>query len=148
MDNAVGGPFRREVMGVRAPVCTPNRVVSCVRGPSLSIELPGLVPFCLASMIIRCWSLTSRLRCSCSRIPGLLVAKPGERQAKPTSCMASPADSREVKGAEGRPVCGPPRLFDMLDERSSRLGRGRDDGGAGEPGSFFTLIMGGAPPLR
>lgn len=148
MDSAVGGPFRREVRGVLAPVCTPNNVVSWVRGPSLSTELPGLVPFCRASMIMRCWSRTSRLRCSCSRMPGLLVAKPGERQARPTSWMAKPADSREVKGAEGRPVCGPPRLLDMLEERSSRLGRGRDEGSAGEPGSLFTLTMGGPPPLR
>lgn len=148
MDKAVGGPFRRDVSGVLAPVCTPNRVVSCVRGPSFSSELPGLVPFCRASIIIRCWSRTSRLRCNCSRMPGLLVAKPGDKQARPTSCIARPAESREVKGAEGRPVCGPPRLLDMLDERSSRLGRGRDDGGPGEPGSLFTLTMGGAPPLR
>jgi len=149
MESAVGGPFLREVRGVLAPVGTPNSVVSCVRGPSLSSEpLPGLVPFCRASMISRCWSRTSRLRCSCSRMPGLLVAKPGERQARPTSWMAKPADSREVKGAEGRPVFGPPRLLDMLEERSSRLGRGRDDGRAGEPGSLFTLTAGGAPPLR
>lgn len=49
-----GGPFRREVVGVR--VCTPKRVVSCVLAPPslLSFELPGLTPFCLASMICLC----------------------------------------------------------------------------------------------
>jgi hypothetical protein len=32
-----------------------------------------------------------------------------------------------------------------LDERSSRLGRGRDEGAAGEPGSFFTLVADDMP---
>lgn len=53
MDSPGGGPFRLDVVGVR--ICTPKRVLSCVRcGPSLSWELPGLVPFCLASMICLC----------------------------------------------------------------------------------------------
>ena len=60
--------------------------------------------------------------------------------------MASPAESRAVSGADGRAVCGP-RGGALLEERSSRFGRGREDGMDGEPGSFLTLIMGGAPPL-
>jgi hypothetical protein len=32
-----------------------------------------------------------------------------------------------------------------LDERSSRLGRGREEGAAGEPGSFFTLVADDMP---
>ena len=55
--------------------------------------------------------------------------------------MAKPADSREVNG---RAVCGP-RLCDMLEDKSRRLGRGREEARAGDPGSFFTLIDGGAP---
>ena len=69
MDRPGGGPFRLEVVGVR--VCTPKSVVSCdLSTPSPSCELPGFVPFCLASMIIRCWSRTFKLLCSCSRIAG------------------------------------------------------------------------------
>lgn len=30
----------------------------------------------------------------------------------------------------------------MLEDRSSAFGRGREDGSAGDPGSFLTLIMG------
>ena len=59
------------------------------------------------------------------------------------SCIARPAESLEVSGADGRAVCGP-RPF-TLDERSSRFGRGREVAMEGEPGSFFTLIIGGAP---
>lgn len=102
-----------------------------------------MVPFCRASMICLCWSRTSRLLCSCSRIAGSCVWKPGDRQARPTSWIARPADSREVSGADGRAVCGP-RVFDVLEERSSRLGRGREDDMLGEAGSFLTLIIGGA----
>lgn len=58
--------------------------------------------------------------------------------------MASPADSREVKGAEGRPVCGA-REPGALEDKSSRFGLCRADCMLGEPGSFFTLIVGGAP---
>jgi hypothetical protein len=83
------------------------------------------------------------LRCSCSRRAGSWVAKPGDRQAIPISWMCRPADSREVRGA-GRAVWGP-REVAILDDRSSRLGRGRAVDKAGEPGSFFTLINGGAP---
>lgn len=58
--------------------------------------------------------------------------------------MARPADSREVSGADGRAVCGP-RVFGVLEDKSSRFGRGREDGMVGEPGSFLTWIMGGRP---
>ena len=60
--------------------------------------------------------------------------------------MAKPADSREVRGAEGREDDGP-RGLAMLEERSSRLGLGREEGVVreGEAGSFFTLIAGSAP---
>ena len=143
MERPGGGPFLRDVVGVR--VCTPKRVVSCVLAPPsvFSIELLGLTPFCLASMICLCWSRTSRLLCSCSRMAGSCVWKPGDRQARPTSWIARPAESRAVRGADGRAVCGP-RAPGVLDERSSLLGRGRADCMLGEPGSFLTLIIGGS----
>lgn len=143
IDRPGGGPFRRDVVGVR--VCTPKRVVSCVLAPPsvFSTELLGLTPFCLASMICLCWSRTSRLLCSCSRMAGSCVWKPGDRQARPTSWIARPAESRAVRGADGRAVCGP-RAPGVLDERSSLLGRGRADCMLGEPGSFLTLIIGGS----
>lgn len=143
IDNPGGGPFLREVVGVR--VCTPKSVVSCVLAPLsvFSIELFGLTPFCLASMICLCWSRTSRLLCSCSRMAGSCVWKPGDRHARPTSWIARPAESRAVRGADGRAVCGP-RAPGVLDERSSLLGRGRADCMLGEPGSFLTLIIGGS----
>ena len=75
---------------------------------------------------------------------GSCVWKPGERHAKPTSCIAKPAESRDVKGADGLPVDGPRPLV-VLEVRSSRFGRGLADCIVGDPGSFFTLIMGGAP---
>lgn len=75
---------------------------------------------------------------------GSCVWNPGDKQAKPTSCIASPADSREVNGADGLAVCGPLRLA-MLDDKSSRFGRGRADCIDGDPGSFLTLIAGGGP---
>jgi len=149
IDSPGGGPFLREVDGVRSG--PPPRTWSCGLANSLSLALPGLFPFlaskfCLASIICLCWSRTLRLRCNCSCIPGSLVWKPGERHASPTSCITSPADSRDVKGADGRAVCGP-RVLAILDVRSNFLGRGREDCIAGEPGSFLTWIMGGAPFL-
>lgn len=72
-----------------------------------------------------------------------MVWKPGERQARPTSWTARPAESREVRGpADGREVCGPPPegLGRDDEERSRRLGRGRRGGEVG--GSFFTWIAG------
>ena len=138
-----GGPFRLEVMGVLVDM--PKSVFSCgLAGSGVSLELPGFCPFCLASMICLCWSRTSKLLCSCSRIAGSCVWKPGERHAKPTSCIAKPAESRDVKGAEGRAVCGPRGLATLLD-RSSRFGRGRAECIEGEAGSFLTLIMGVGP---
>ena len=144
MDRPGGGPFRREVVGVRGGA---PKVASCGRAdesPPLSWTLPDFCPFCLASMICRCRSRTFRLRCSCSRMPGSLVWKPGDRQAKPTSWIARPADSREVSGAEGRAVGGAP-VVAVLEDRSSLLGRGREDCMAGERGSFLMLTVGGAP---
>ena len=143
IDRPGGGPFRLEVVGVR--VCTPKRVVSCVRAPPslFSVELPGLTPFCQASINCLCWSLTSKLLCSWFRIAGSCVWKPGDRQARPTSWMARPAESRAVRGADGRAVCGPLRAPGVLDERSSLLGRGRADCMLGDDGSFLTWIIGG-----
>jgi hypothetical protein len=143
MDRPGGGPFLRDVVGVR--VCTPKRVVSCVLAPPslFSCELPGLTPFCLASIICLCWSRTSRLLCSCSRMAGSCVWKPGDKQARPTSWIARPAESLAVRGADGRAVWGP-RAPGVLEERSSLLGRGRADCILGDPGSFLTLIIGGS----
>lgn len=146
IDKPGGGPLRRDVPGVLTG--TPNKVLSCGRSALAllappSCVLPGFCPFCLASMICLCWSRTSKLRCSCSLMLGSFVWKPGDRQAKPTSCMARPADSRDVRGADGRAVCGP-RLA-VLEERSRRLGRGREDCMGGEPGSLLMLITGGTP---
>lgn len=58
--------------------------------------------------------------------------------------MCKPAESRDLSGAEGCAVCGP-RPVDMLEDKSSLFGRGRAEDRAGEPGSFFTLIIGGIP---
>jgi hypothetical protein len=57
--------------------------------------------------------------------------------------MARPAESRAVKGADGRAVCGPLRAPGVLDERSSLLGLGRADCMLGDDGSFLTFIIGG-----
>jgi hypothetical protein len=38
-------------------------------------------------MIDRCWSRTEILRCSCSLIVGSCVWKPGDKHARPTSCI-------------------------------------------------------------
>ena len=57
--------------------------------------------------------------------------------------MARPAESRAVKGADGRAVCGPLRAPGVLEDRSSLLGRGRTDCMLGEDGSFLTFIIGG-----
>lgn len=103
-----------------------------------------VVPFCLASISCRCWSLTLRLRCSCSLSVGSCVWKPGERHATPRSLMASPADSFDAMGAPA--VCGP-REAELLADRSSRRGRGRDVAAVGDAGSFLTLIFGGPREL-
>lgn len=147
IDRPGGGPFLFDVVGVRT--CMPKGAPSCVLAPSLcSWELPGFPPFCLASMICLCCSRTSRLRCNWDRILGSFVWKPGDRHARPTSCMASPADSlADVNGAEGRAVCGP-RPVAELEERSSRFGLGRADCMLGEPCSFLILIIGGGPLRR
>ncbi len=87
------------------------------------------------------------LRCSCSRIVGSWVANPGERQAKPTSCMPSPVPSRAVSGlADVREVSGCGLDADPPLERSSLRGRCRAVDSSGEPaGSFLTMILGGCP---
>lgn len=98
------------------------------------------------SMICRCWSRTEMLRCNCSRIVGSCVKKPGDKQARPTSCMPMLLASRAVRGlADGREVTGWAAVVDPLD-RSSRRGRGRDVESSGEAaGSFLTIIFGGLP---
>lgn len=96
-----------------------------------------------ASMRCLCCSRTDKLLCTCSFMTGSWVTKPGERQAKPTSWICSP--SRAVKG---RAVAGEPELGAFLDKSSLR-GRCRFVGScSGEPGSFFTIILGGPPTLR
>lgn len=82
------------------------------------------------------------LRCSCSFITGSWVTKPGDRQAIPTSWIARP--SRAVMG---RAEVGWLDLSVFLD-RSSLRGRGRVWVMLGEPGSFLTKILGGAPADR
>lgn len=66
---------------------------------------------------------------------------PGDRHARPTSCMAKPALSLPVRGAEGRAL-RVAELTDMLLDRSSRRGRWREAGMSGDEGSFLTTIFG------
>lgn len=90
-----------------------------------------------------CWSRTEILRCSCSRIVGSWVWKPGDKHAIPTSCIARPLLSLAVKGAEGRDDCVG-WLWEVLDKSNLRgrcrevLGTSGEDGG-----SFLTIILGG-----
>lgn len=81
--------------------------VLLVAEPGASIVFPesGASPRAdlssLAWIIDRCWSRTEILRSNCSRMAGSSVWKPGDKQAKPTSCILSP--SLPVNGvAEGR----------------------------------------------
>lgn len=88
------------------------------------------------------------LRCSCSRMLGSWVWKPGERQAKPTSFIFKPLLSRAVKGAEGREVKEPwAAVLEALEVRSSLCGRCRAEAGTsgGDEGSFLTTIWGAWP---
>lgn len=63
-----------------------------------------LADFCRRdSMMERCWSRTATLRCSCSRMAGSWVWKPGDRHARPTSWTAR-LPSRAVCGARGAAV--------------------------------------------
>lgn len=104
-----------------------------------------LADFCRRDSIMeRCWSLTEILLCSCSLMLGSCVWNPGDRHARPTSCMASP--SRAVNGPLA--VAGPWLL--ATDDRSSFCGRCLlgpvcmlGDGGD----SFLIDIFGAGPPL-
>jgi hypothetical protein len=131
-----GGPFLRDVLGVLA--APPYGLMSCWRPASSS---PGpVLPPCLlrASMICLCLSRTSKLLCSCSRIEGSLVWKPGDRQARPMSLRSPFA----VKGA-GRAVRAPEAWTMLLEvDRSRRRGRWREVVMSGDEGSFLTTILG------
>lgn len=94
----------------------------------------------LDSIMCRCCSRTEMLRWSCSFITGSWVTKPGDRQAIPTSWIPKP--SRAVSGRAD------PGWFDLVFvflDRSSLRGLGRVLDITGEAGSFFTIILGGAP---
>ena len=140
IDKPFGGLFL-EVEGVFMPA--PNGLSEVLRLPSGSV---GLAVFCnLDSMICLCWSRTEMLLCNCCCIVGSCVWKPGERHARPTSCITSPELSLAVKGAEGLADCAA-WFCDVLDDRSSLRGLWREVAGtSGEDGgSFFTTILGGA----
>lgn len=64
------------------------------------------------------------------------MTKPGDRQASPTSCIASPS----LPPSAGRAVAAPEPARVFLD-RSSLRGRCRVVGISGDPGSFFTIIL-------
>ena len=139
IDRPAGGLFL-DVEGVFRP--PPKAMCSELLVPSGSM---GFAVFCsLDSMICLCWSRTEMLLCSCSRIVGSWVWKPGDRHAKPTSCIARPPLSLAVKGAEGRDDTAP-CPDEVLDDRSNFRGLCLEVAGtSGEPGgSFFTIIFGG-----
>lgn len=77
---------------------------------------------------------------------GSWVWNPGDRQARPTSCMISPALSLPVRGPEGRALKAPEEC--TLLERSRRRGRWREAGISGESGSFLTTILGACECLE
>lgn len=116
---------------------------------SLSLALsigasPGFAVCCsLDSMMCLCCSRTEMLRCNCSLIVGSCVTNPGERHASPMSVTPSPESiPLDVKP----PAEGLALLWDVFLERSSFRGRWREVGRSGEEGgSFFTIILGGAP---
>jgi hypothetical protein len=139
MERPGGGPFRREVCGVL--MGRPNAPVSPCRGASSSG--PGPLPPCFwrASMICLWRSRTSRLRCSCSRIVGSWVWKPGDRQARPMSRRFA------LPWPDGRAVSAPDECTMLwLLERFRRWGRCRVVVGiSGELGSFLTTILGAGP---
>lgn len=126
-----GGPFLLGVFNGR-----PNGFVSCWRVSS-SMGVPLEPPFWRASMICLCLSLTSMLLCSCSRIEGSLVWKPGDRQAMP---MSTP-----VERPAGRAVRAPDEWTTWALARLRRLGRCRELGMSGDEGSFLTTILGAGP---
>jgi hypothetical protein len=138
MDRAGGGPLRRDVWGVlivrpKAPISVPGRGSSASAGPPLPC-------FWRASIICLWRSLTSKLRWSCSRMVGSWVWKPGERQARPTSCrFAEP-------WPEGRAVRAPDEWTMLWLERLRRCGLWRVVVGmSGDEGSFLTTILGAGP---
>lgn len=102
MESPGGGPFLRDVVGVL--IDRPKGFISPWRPASSSTPAP-LPCFWRASIICLCLSLTSILLCSCSRMVGSWVWKPGDRQARPTSWML--ALSLELIGPEGRAVRAP-----------------------------------------
>lgn len=72
------------------------------------------------------------------------MTNPGDKQARPTSWIPSP--SLDVNG---RAVCGVLPVVDMVFlDRSSFRGRWRVAGSSGDPGSFFTMILGGGAAFR
>lgn len=128
-----GGTIVRPLGGRRLGVCEdPARADDGSLG--LSFPPPGFACRCSrASIILRCWSRTEMLRWSCSRMVGSWVAKPGERQAMPTSLIVDRL---------------PPAVRGTVDPAGSgsllrcSLGGLCLDGGSGEVGSFFTMILG------
>jgi len=110
MERDGGGPLRRPVWGILFDLNSES--VPVFGGSSPSGILP---PLLRASIIKRCCSRTSILRCSCCCIWGLEVLKPGERHASPTSSKAS----FEVKGRADNAPAG---TFLWVD-KSRRLGR-------------------------
>jgi hypothetical protein len=81
-----GGLFLDDVPGVFSP---PSELPSPVLAPPSTLS-PGFAVFWSRdSMMDLWWSRTDMLRCSCSLMVGSCVENPGERQAKPTSCMAN-----------------------------------------------------------
>ena len=78
---------------------------------------------------------------------GSCVWKPGDRHAKPTSCIPrlALALSLAVNGADGLEDIPAWALLGVLDVRSNLLGRCRAVAGtSGEGGgSFLTIIFGG-----
>lgn len=76
---------------------------------------------------------------------GSWVTNPGDRQARPTSWMPSP--SLAVRGPLAVAGLLPEAELEFL-ERSSFLGRWRGACKSGEPGSFFTMILGAPPAFR
>lgn len=68
------------------------------------------------------------------------MTKPGDKQASPTSWIPSPS----LAPSAGRAVAAPEPVIAFLD-RSNFRGRCRVVEITGEPGSFFTIILGPAP---
>lgn len=78
MERLGGGLFLRALVG--AFIDRPNELISA-GGPGSS----PLACLLRDSIIWRCLSRTSALLCSWSRLPGLWIERPGERQAMASS---------------------------------------------------------------